>query len=301
MLAVDKMIGELQAAVASIGQARKTYFIFSSDNGYHMAEFRLMPGKMSAYDTDVRVPLLVTGPKVPAGRTFEEIVENIDLNPTFNELAAATTFPFADGVSLVPLWQGRTTGEWRGVALVEHHGPLNDPVDPDMPSPRSGNPTTYSAIRLRGGLYVEYSDGKRSITTSPTTPTTCIIPTPTFQGCKGFLARDAHGDRQVPRRKGLLGGPARAFRVGPAKQPEFPKVKVKLEAPSVIDKNAVRAINLPDSGLILHAEQVVPGETAALQGNILKAHFCNHAQTVSCANLSENTVNMILHGLFGKI
>ena len=161
VLAVDKMIGELQTAVASIGQTRNTYFIFSSDNGYHMGEFRLMPGKMSAYDTDVHVPLVITGPKVPAGRTFEEIVENIDLNPTFNELATAMTFPFADGVSLVPLWQGRTTDEWRGVALVEHHGPLNDPVDPDMPSPRSGNPTTYSAIRLRAGLYVEYSNGEK--------------------------------------------------------------------------------------------------------------------------------------------
>jgi N-acetylglucosamine-6-sulfatase len=161
VVAVDKMIGELQAAVATIGQVQNTYFVFSSDNGYHMGEFRLMPGKMTAYDTDIHVPLVITGPKIPTGRTFDEIVENVDLNPTFNELATATTFSFVDGVSLAPIWQARKTDDWRGVALIEHHGPLNDPVDPDLPSPRSGNPTTYSAIRSRAWLYVEYADGEK--------------------------------------------------------------------------------------------------------------------------------------------
>jgi arylsulfatase A-like enzyme len=161
VVAVDKMIGDLQAAVASIGQVQNTYFVFSSDNGYHMGEFRLMPGKMTAYDTDIHVPLVITGPTIQAGRTLDEIVENVDLNPTFNELAAATTFPFVDGVSLAPIWRPRKVDDWRGVALVEHHGPLSDPVDPDLPSPRSGNPTTYSAIRSRAWLYVEYADGEK--------------------------------------------------------------------------------------------------------------------------------------------
>jgi arylsulfatase A-like enzyme len=48
VLAVDAMIGELQAAVAAIGEENNTYFVFSSDNGYHMGEHHLMPGKMTA-------------------------------------------------------------------------------------------------------------------------------------------------------------------------------------------------------------------------------------------------------------
>jgi hypothetical protein len=67
VLAVDMMIGALQAAVAAIGETDNTYFVFSSDNGYHMGEHRLMPGKMTAFDTDIRVPLIVTGPR-RAGR-----------------------------------------------------------------------------------------------------------------------------------------------------------------------------------------------------------------------------------------
>jgi N-acetylglucosamine-6-sulfatase len=161
VLAVDKMIGDLQAAVESIGQANNTYFIFSSDNGYHMGEYRLLPGKMTAYDTDIHVPLIVTGPGVPAGRTMEEITENVDLCPTFTEVTGAETPANVDGFSLAPFLKGQTVKQWRTAALVEHHGPVREPSDPDMPSLRSGNPTTYAAIRSRTSLYVEYADGEK--------------------------------------------------------------------------------------------------------------------------------------------
>lgn len=52
-----------------------------------MGEHRLKPGKMTAFDTDIHVPLVVTGPGVVHGRTRDEVVENIDLCPTFAELA----------------------------------------------------------------------------------------------------------------------------------------------------------------------------------------------------------------------
>ena len=161
VLAVDKMIGELQTAVAAIGQANNTYFVFSSDNGYHMGEHRLLPGKMTAFDTDIHVPLIVTGPGIPAGVTIEEVVENVDLCPTFTELGGAAAPANIDGRSLVPLLHGRKVAEWRAVALIEHRGPHDDPSDPDAPAARSGNPTTYEAIRALTSVYVEYADGEK--------------------------------------------------------------------------------------------------------------------------------------------
>ena len=155
VLAIDAMIGELQAAVTAIGAGKNTYFIFNSDNGYHMGEHRLMPGKMTAYDTDIHVPLIVTGPGVPAGVTLDEMVENVDLYPTFTEITGATAAANVDGRSLVPLLHGQKMANWRTVALVEHHGPVKDPTDPDMPAPRSGNQTTYEAIRSATYVYVE--------------------------------------------------------------------------------------------------------------------------------------------------
>ncbi len=159
--AVDKMIGDLQAAIAATGQAKNTYFVFSSDNGYHMGEHRLMPGKMTAFDEDIRVPLIVTGPGVPAGRMLDAMVENIDLCPTFAELAGGAAPANVDGRSLVPLLHGQEVAEWRTAALIEHHGPVRDRADPDMPALRSGNPTTYEAMRLPTSLYVEYADGEK--------------------------------------------------------------------------------------------------------------------------------------------
>jgi len=170
--AVDAMIGALQQAVAAIGAADNTYFVFSSDNGYHMGEHRLMPGKMTAYDTDIHVPLIVTGPGVPAGRTVDEIVQNIDLCPTFTELGFAAAPPSVDGRSLAPLMRGDKVEGWRTVALVEHRGPIRNLADPDLPDlryapriaeavRRGGNPTTYEAIRSATALYVEYADGEK--------------------------------------------------------------------------------------------------------------------------------------------
>ncbi len=161
VLAIDTMIGELQATVAAIGATDNTYFVFSSDNGYHMGEHRLMPGKMTAFDTDIHVPLVVTGPGVPAGLTRDEIVENVDLCSTFTELGGASAPANVDGHSLVSLLHGQHAPQWRTLALVEHRGPHQDPTDPDAPSPRSGNPTTYEAIRSQTSVYVEYADGER--------------------------------------------------------------------------------------------------------------------------------------------
>jgi N-acetylglucosamine-6-sulfatase len=159
--AIDAMIGALQQAVAAIGAADNTYFVFSSDNGYHMGEHRLMPGKMTAFDTDIHVPLIVTGPGVPAGRTVEEIAQNTDLCPTFAELGFATAPANIDGRSLAPLLRGEKPEGWRTLALVEHRGPVRNIADPDLPGPRSGNPPTYEAIRTATSLYVEYADGEK--------------------------------------------------------------------------------------------------------------------------------------------
>jgi N-acetylglucosamine-6-sulfatase len=161
VLAVDKMIGELQAAVESIDATGNTYFIFSSDNGYHMGEHRLMPGKMTAFDMDIHVPLVVTGPGVPVGASRDQVVENIDLCPTFTDLAGMTTAATIDGRSLVPLLRDRAPGDWRIIALIEHRGPVRERLDPDLPGLRSGNPPSYEAIRSLKSLYVEYADGNR--------------------------------------------------------------------------------------------------------------------------------------------
>ncbi len=154
--AIDKMIGEIRAMLAASGDDNNTFVFFSSDNGLHMGEYSMRPGKMTPFDTDIHVPLVAVGPGVAKGHVANEIVGNVDLCATFTELAETPTPGSSDGHSLVALLRGGPAAEWRGAALIEHHHPGQDASDPDAPVPHGGNPPTYAALRLEGAMYVEY-------------------------------------------------------------------------------------------------------------------------------------------------
>ena len=160
-LAVDDLIAHLQDRLRADGVAGNTYFVFSSDNGYHMGENRLLPGKQTAFDTDVHVPLILSGPGVPAGHTVSQLASNIDLGPTFLDLTGTAIPRTVDGVSLAPLWRGPPPAAWQQAVLVEHHGPNSARSDPDRGNPATGNPPTYSAVRTANSLYVRYADGEQ--------------------------------------------------------------------------------------------------------------------------------------------
>ncbi len=157
--AIDKMIGQIRATLAAL-HLENTYIVFSSDNGLHMGEYSLRPGKMTPFDIDVRVPLIVAGPGVAKGQVVSAIVENVDLCPTFIELGGVSSPTSADGHSVVSLLQGGAAGEWRNMALIEHHRPFPNPTDSDAPMLHASNPTSYAAVRTERALYVEYEDGE---------------------------------------------------------------------------------------------------------------------------------------------
>jgi N-acetylglucosamine-6-sulfatase len=158
---VDAMIGRIEAALSANGLSADTYLVFSSDNGLHTGEYRLMPGKMTAFDTDIHVPLVVVGPGVPAGRSTDAMAENIDLAKTFTAIGGKGLA--GDGRSLLALLHGEPPAQWRNAILVEHHGPDLRGIDPDYQQPASGSPRTYEAIRTHDLLYVEYDNGEREL------------------------------------------------------------------------------------------------------------------------------------------
>jgi N-acetylglucosamine-6-sulfatase len=166
--AVDKLVADTEATLAAQHLSDKTYIFFSSDNGYHLGQHRLQMGKQTAFDTDIHVPLIVAGPGVPAGKVMPQVVQNVDLYPTFVQLSGATPAHGVEGHSLLPLLRPNPDTPWRTAALVEHKGGNNDPTDPDFEGGGS-NPTTYEAIRISASqlphfsgpveaVYVEYAD-----------------------------------------------------------------------------------------------------------------------------------------------
>jgi arylsulfatase A-like enzyme len=127
MLGIDDLLRNVVDTLQRNGQLDNTYIFLGSDNGFHLGQHRLPPGKETAFDEDIRVPLVVRGPGVPHGTTAA-MAMNTDLAPTFAALAGASTPRFVDGRSLLPLLHaGPTPRTWRRGALVEHYGRVDVP------------------------------------------------------------------------------------------------------------------------------------------------------------------------------
>jgi arylsulfatase A-like enzyme len=141
MLGVEDLLRGVVDALQSTGKLDDTYVIFTSDNGFHLGQHRLPPGKQTAYDEDIRVPLIVRGPGIPASTTTKNIAMNIDLAPTIAALAGARTPKFVDGRSLVPVLHAPDTHRgWRTAAFVEHYA--NARSRTRRPPPARSPPTT---------------------------------------------------------------------------------------------------------------------------------------------------------------
>ncbi len=95
--AVKRIVGRVRKA----GDKRKTYIIFTSDNGLQLGAHRLL-FKAFLYEESTRVPLIIRGPGFPADTTREQPVSNVDLAPTIVELTKARPGLTMDGRSLVP-------------------------------------------------------------------------------------------------------------------------------------------------------------------------------------------------------
>jgi N-acetylglucosamine-6-sulfatase len=171
MQTLNDQIIDLRRRLASNGQLRNTYFVFAADNGFHLGQHGLLRGKGSAYDHDVRVPLIVEGPRARAGQVRHEIVQTVDLSPTFQQLAELRPRP-TNGHGLLDLLRGAKPKNWRDAALVEHKSQRrqgNAASDPDLDGDMGSQARrgfvpahhSYNALRTRTWLYVRYTDGSR--------------------------------------------------------------------------------------------------------------------------------------------
>lgn len=84
------MVAELAERLDRHGILEDTYFIFSTDNGYHVGQHRLQPGKQCAYKEDINIPFIVRGPGVPENKTSHIVTSHTDLAATFLSIAGAT-------------------------------------------------------------------------------------------------------------------------------------------------------------------------------------------------------------------
>jgi len=116
--AVERVVGVLE----ELGELDNTYIIYTSDHGYHLGQYGLVKGKAFPFDVDTKVPLLVRGPGVPRGVVRAQPIVNIDLAPTFLDMAGLDAPPHMDGVSMLPTLKNTSDEEsdsWRSAFMIE--------------------------------------------------------------------------------------------------------------------------------------------------------------------------------------
>jgi arylsulfatase A-like enzyme len=124
LAAMDENVGRLLAALDELKLADNTVVVFASDNGYYLGEHNL-GDKRSAYDESLRIPLLVRWPKLGEqgrGKVVDQMALNIDLAPTFLDLAGVQIPQSMQGRSWRPLLEGSGTAvsNWRTAFFYEY-------------------------------------------------------------------------------------------------------------------------------------------------------------------------------------
>lgn len=120
---LDDQIGRLIAYLEETGRMDDTMIVMSSDHGDYLGDHWLGE-KDLFHDASARIPLIIYDPREEAdatrGTVCDELVEGIDLAPTFLELMGGEAKPhILEGRSLVPLLEGRAT-KWRQYAISEY-------------------------------------------------------------------------------------------------------------------------------------------------------------------------------------
>ncbi|MEJ6571554.1 MAG: sulfatase [Akkermansiaceae bacterium] len=141
---VDDSIGRVIKQLKEMGIYEDTLVIYMGDNGFMFGEHGLID-KRVAYETSMRVPMLMQCPSIIKGGTVvDEMVANIDVAPTVMQAMGLEKPAHMDGESFLPLAIGKKT-KWRNDFLYVYYWEKNFPQ----------TPTTF-AIRSNRYKYITY-------------------------------------------------------------------------------------------------------------------------------------------------
>ena len=142
---IDANIGRVLDALEAKGLDDNTLVIFTSDNGFFWGEHG-RGDKRLAYDESIRVPLLMRGPGVEAGKTSDALVANIDLAPTILKAAGLAVPASMQGQPLDGLLSG-AGGFSRDAVFAEYYPEVKHPGIP-----------RWDAVRTDTHMYVTHPE-----------------------------------------------------------------------------------------------------------------------------------------------
>jgi arylsulfatase A-like enzyme len=145
LLSVDEAISRIWDALIRNNVADNTVIVFMTDNGRAFGEHRHI-GKGCVYEECSRTNLLIRDPLATA-HVESSLVSNVDLAPTFAQLAGTVPGRPVDGISLVPLLRGTGTSSRTGL-LFEY---------------AVGDTAKFWGIRTANWAYSELYSGEREL------------------------------------------------------------------------------------------------------------------------------------------
>ncbi|WP_171074134.1 sulfatase [Nonomuraea basaltis] len=176
LLAVDEAVADIVGALRESGELDGTLIVFTSDNGWMQGEHRIRSGKVVPYEESIRVPLIMRGPGLPAGRHVKTIAANIDLAPTILDAADAPAGVVLDGRSLLPIVDD-TTAIARGIVIEN--------------GPKTNGSNWYVGLRAARWKYIEHSTGELELYDLQRDPyeLTSVHADPRYAGTRQALAQ----------------------------------------------------------------------------------------------------------------
>ena len=142
LMGVDESISKVLDYLEGNGLSDNTLVIYMGDNGFMLGEHGLID-KRQAYEESMRVPMMAWAPGfIEAGSTVEENVLNIDIAPTFLDVAdgGMPQGHVVDGQSFLSILDNGQAEDWRSTFVYQYFWEHAFPH----------TPTTYA---IRGDRY----------------------------------------------------------------------------------------------------------------------------------------------------
>jgi len=129
--AVDESIEQVLNWLVKQGLDKNTMVVYMGDNGFSFGEHGLID-KRHAYEESMRVPLLCWAPGLfKGGSKIPQVVMNVDIAPTFLELAGINKPSNMQGISFAGLLQGKKIS-WRDKVFYEYYWEASFPQTPTI-------------------------------------------------------------------------------------------------------------------------------------------------------------------------
>lgn len=143
---VDDSLGRILAYLRKTKLEKDTLVVFYSDNGFLIGDHGLID-KRNAYEPSVRVPMVAYAPGLlPKGVVNPARVRNLDLAPTFLDVAQLQPPSHFEGKSILPVASGRSPAQsWAEDFVYEYYWEWTFPH----------TPTTF-AIQRDNLKYIQY-------------------------------------------------------------------------------------------------------------------------------------------------